>query len=172
MTEQHPDLMAYTEGRLDQSQRVEAEAHLATCDDCASQARLLMEAVEQIDKTAAAVRRAFADGDALAFEAEQWLGSAAQEHPAELMLEQDQVVSRLPSELRHKVAKLDQDSLGARLRRSVEKLTGLGQGAARDLAERLGSGAMPAAAPAIRKDATKVEDDETSDDNQDDNHEQ
>lgn len=164
MSENHPDLMALVEGSLDQALRPEVEAHISSCAQCRDQARILAEALEAIDMTASRASAAFGGGDQLGREVDMWLGSVDSEYPAELTLEAREVIDRLPAELRRKVAQLRQDSLTSRLRRSVEKIAGLGGEAARSLADKLGAGAAPSAAPAIRKDATKVED---SDDDQD-----
>lgn len=164
MSDKHPDLLALVEGRLPSEQSHEAQNHLEGCDACRRTADGLRQALAAIDASAQSARMAFGDPVRLAAEADQWLGDLDLEQPAELVLAQDQVVESLPSELRRKTAGLRQESLGARLKRSVERLTGLGANAARELAERLGSGAAPAAAPAIRKDATKVDDHEPGED--------
>ncbi len=167
MSDKHPDLMALAEGRLSPEESRQAQAHLETCVACRGRAGELRQALVGIDGPVQRVMAVFSDPAHLAAETDTWMGALDLEQPAELVLSQDEVVERLPSELRRKVAGLRQDSLGARLKRSVEKLTGLGASAAQELVERLGNGPATAAAPAIRKDATKVDD---HDPGEDDHH--
>lgn len=153
------DILALVEGRLDRSQAEELAAQAG--DDLAG----LEQAVEGLEAMIERARRAFPDPADLARELEQW-----SENPAELVLEQDQMPERLPSTLARAIAARKQGSLGERIKRSVEALTSLSGRAARDLADRISAGAAPAAAPAIRKDATQVDDqdDDREDVSQDD----
>lgn len=126
MSDKHPDLMALAEGRLSPEESRQAQAHLETCVACRGRAGELRQALAGIDGPVQRVMAVFSDPAHLAAETDTWMGALDLEQPAELVLSQDEVVERLPSELRRKVAGLRQDSLGARLKRSVEKLTGLG----------------------------------------------
>ena len=70
----------------------------------------------------------------------------------------EELVPELPLELRRRLrGGEEKGTLASRLPRSLEVVAGLGREAARRAAERiLGGEAMPAAAPAIRRDAAEV----------------
>jgi ABC-type transporter Mla subunit MlaD len=144
------DILALAKGEMD-STRAEELGSQAVEDDLAGLGRAAMCLEDIIDQ----VRRSFPDSVQRAREVDQWL-----DEPAKLVLEAEQVPEELPADLARAVAARRQGTLGERIKRSVEALTSLGGEAARDLATRISAASGPVAVPAIRKDATEVEDSE------------
>jgi anti-sigma factor RsiW len=156
----HPDLLAYLEGRLSPAEQEMVKEHLQKCRSCREEVEQLQTALATLDKVTQRVEAAFLDKESLSQEVESSLGplaDTAEENEIEILTQED--LPQLPQEINRRLAGPAAESVSQRLRRSVEALTDKSKDAVSALVERVMSGGMePSAAPAIRDDATKVDD--------------
>lgn len=153
----HPDLLALAEGRLSAEDRRSAQAHMADCAACRKDYQELSQSLGVIEKVAKEARSAFAQPGELEREADQVLDKPVGE--ALFSLSRDDMTYTLPPDLQKRLD--PKPGLAERLSHAAQTLGGLGKEAAQALGERiLNGGAEPMGAPAVRKDATEVEDEE------------
>ena len=159
MSREHPDLLALLEGRLSPEQAAAARRHLESCPACREEERQLRATLESLEGVLEPVRRALSEAGAREEALAEALGP--EDEPE---LAPEEVVPELPPELRRRLrGGEEKGTLASRLQRSLEVVAGLGREAARRAAERiLGGEAMPAAAPAIRRDAAEVDQEDES----------
>ena len=158
--DQHPDILALAEGRLNAEHRRAALAHMADCSQCRVDYQELSRCLGVIERVAKEARSAF-------------------DMPGELEREADGILAPSPGEAHFSLAKKDmvytlpqalqkgldpKPGLAARLSHAAQTLGGLGKEAAHALGERIMSNeTAPMGAPAVRKDATEVEDGDQAD---------
>jgi hypothetical protein len=150
----HPDLLAYSEGRLNQAEHEKAQQHLKSCALCRQELSQLAVVLEHLDKVVARVKEAYDNPEDLASVVQAAFDPARPE--PEFVLNKDDMIYTLSKALSKRIS--PKSSLAERLGNAVQSLTGMGKEAAGQLSERILSGSQaPMGAPAVRKDATQVE---------------
>ena len=153
----HPDLVALVEGRLSSEQKSAAQEHLTTCGQCSDE----VAALSAIAEIAGQIKDEVHPGELVdlfdSVMSAQRLDPELLEEEVEIPFEE--LADKLPPALAQRLKEASgQKGLAARLRKSIEAVTGKGADAAKAMAEGiLSGGAAPDAAPAIREDATEVE---------------
>ena len=154
----HPDLLALAEGRLNSDERRSALNHMADCPQCRLDYQELSQCLGIIEKVARQVRAAFDQPGELEREADKLLADSAGE--SRFSLAEREMTYTLPEALQRRLD--PRPGLAERLSHAAQTLGGLGKEAAQALGERIAQGgAQPMGAPAVRKDATKVDDEES-----------
>ena len=108
------------------------------------------------------VKKALAQDPELAREAERMFPARGKGlkplDTDEISLDQSEMTDRLPEQLARKVKSLKKRSLADRLGKTVREFAGKSASSAKEwVEETLGGGLAPQGAPAIRSDATEVE---------------
>lgn len=156
----HPDLLALLERRLSPELKSEAREHLTSCDQCSDE----MTALRAIAQITGQIKDEVPAKDLAdlfdSFMSTQRLDPELIEEEVEIPFEE--LAEKLPPALAQRLKEVSgQEGLAARLRKSIQAVTGKGAGAAKAMAEGiLSGGTAPDAAPAIREDATEVEEPE------------
>ncbi|KIX11211.1 anti-sigma factor family protein [Dethiosulfatarculus sandiegensis] len=162
MTDQviHPDLLAFLEGVTTPQTQEEARAHIAECPRCREELKYLRRTLMVIDQVAQKMQAAFPDPKERGREFDALIDPDLAEEEAFSLLPEE-IVPELPSRLKKGLSQQEDETVSARLKKSLSALTGLGKEAVERLSDSILSGEeQPDAAPAIRDDATNVEDKE------------
>ena len=151
----HPDMLALAEGRLNSEDRMAAQAHMAECPECRREYQEIGQELGIIEKITKEARAAFSQPGELDRLAAELLDPVPGE--ASFSLDRRDMTYTLPAALQQRLA--PKSGLAERLSHAAQALGGLGKEAAQALGERIASGGAAAmGAPAVRKDATDVED--------------
>ena len=164
----HPDLLALAEGRLSRQEEDGARQHLEGCGECRRQFADLGETLAIMNGLAREVKQAMAQDPELAGEVERMFpnrGKGLRPYDNdELCLDQSEMAGELPAALVEKTKSLKKSSLTGRLGKSMRELAGKSASSAREWVEdALSGGTAPQGAPAIREDATEVDEDKRDD---------
>jgi anti-sigma factor ChrR (cupin superfamily) len=153
--QEHPDLLAYAEGRMNGLEREAAASHIDACRACRQELSQLSLVLDQLHGVISRVKAAYGSAEELTA-----LVDAAfdpDKTQPEFIVQRSDMIHTLTPALKAKLS--SKTTLAERLGKAVQNLTGMGKDAADQLSRRiLGGGQAPLGAPAVRKDATKVED--------------
>ena len=156
--ENHPDLMALAEGRLEPEENTLARRHLEACPECQQDYESIKEAVMQLQNVTETTQRACPGSRELYDMLDERIGtpSVIKRNEPDYVL-WDAKVEKLPPKLASALAgSRKPEASEDRLMRVIRAITGKSGEAAQSLAGKiLGGAGLQAGAPAIREDATK-----------------